>query len=550
MSQVKYLKFLLDKTCFSIKIDYVEEIIHLPQITKVPLSEDFIIGISNLRGEIAPIVDLKKRIKGNYIELNDLSRVIVVNLGGEKTGLLIESISSIEEVEGEKITSADKFEGISSKFLEGIYETPKGDLVGIVNLKEIILFESRGKELKQEKTAFEDKEVEDKSVERYGKKILTFRVRGQIFAVEIDFSREIIEKPKIEEIPTKSKDIIGVFNLREEIIPVVDLRRKLEIEDDTQQDDEHIDKIIVFTYYGSIIGLLVNEVEEVLDPLKSEIMPVPNTFDDFSKRFVKAIYHTERSGEIVFVLDEKSILTEEEIEDIDKFKKESEDKAVIMEREEAKIAVFNIGEEEFGFPIEKINEINRLPEITSVPKSAKFIEGIINLRGEIIPVVNLRERLGFERKELDEDELERVIIVEIGGQKTGLMVDRVKEIKAIDNSMFKEVPQFLKTSVERDVIERIVNVESEGRIITILSVDNILTKEEKRELKINKDLKKDVKKQPKEEQKEIIEKEKKENSVKKEVSEAKKKKTVNKKKERTKTQKKGGGRKKKLIKAK
>jgi len=541
MSQVKYLKFLLDKTCFSIKIDYVEEIIHLPQITKVPLSEDFLIGISNLRGDIVPIIDLKKRIKNNYIEISELSRVIVVNHEGEKTGLLIESISAIEEVEESKITNAEKFEEISSKFLEGIYESSSGSLVGIVNLKEIISVKGRKKERTVEKqiaeTTYEEEEI---SIEKYGKKLLTFRVGAQLFAIEIDFSREIIEKPDIENIPSKSEDIIGVFNLRNEIIPVIDLKKKLEIKTDFEEHEDHIDKIIIFTYGGNITGLLVNEVEEVVDPLKSEILSVPNTFDEISKKYVKAIYHSERSGEIVFVLDEKSILKEEEIAEIDKFKNEIESHQTQVERDESKVAVFKLSDEEFGISIEKINEINRLPEVTPVPKSANFIEGIINLRGEIIPVINLRERLGFERKEFDE--FERVIIVEMGGQKTGLIVDRVTEIKSIDDSMFKEVPPFLKTSVERDVIEKIANIEREKRIITILSVDNILTKDEKKELKINNKIKKEVK--------ENFKGEKEVNSVKKEVSEAKKKKTDDKKKEKTKTRKKRGSKKKKLIKAK
>ena len=547
MSQNKYLKFFLDDTCFSIKIEQVEEILHLPQITKVPLSEDFVIGISNLRGVIVPIIDLKKRIKGDFINVSELSRIIVTNIEGEKTGLLIESISAIEEVEEEKITSSEKFEGISSKYLEGIYESTSGKLVGIVNLKEVLSFDLRkSRELGSERRVSEELgEKEEAMVEKYGKKILTFRVGFQLFAIDIEFSREIIEKPSIEAIPSKSKDIIGVFNLRDEIIPVLDLKRKLEIEEVANYGEEHIDKIIIFTYYGNIIGLLVDEVEEVVDPLKSEILAVPNTFDEASKKYVKAIYNSEEGKEIIFILDEKSLLSEEEIEDISSVRGELDENSVLMEREEKKIAVFKLSDEEFGISIESINEINRLPQITPVPKSSSFIEGIINLRGEIIPVINLRERLGFERKEFDE--FERVIIVEIDGQKTGFIVDRVTEIKSIDKDNFKEVPKFLKTTVEREVIESIVNIEKESRIITIIAVNNILTKEEKKEIKL-KNIKKGVIKEENLKVKEESVKKGGEKTLEKNIRKKKSKERKNKQKEVKKTGKRT--KKKKLIKAK
>ena len=548
MSRVKYLKFLLDETFFAIKIENVEEILHIPEITRVPLSEDYIVGISNLRGDIVPVIDLKKRIKDVFEENSELSRLIVINHKGVKTGFLVESISSIEEVDEEKVVKTDDYGGINSKYLEGIFESSDGILVGIIDLNEILSIEG----MKETKSTFEksggeiSKEEKVELESRYGKKILTFRLNKQKFAIEIDYTREIIEKPEIEDIPTKSSDIIGVFNLRDEIIPVLDLSKRLDVKVERDEEEirgEEIQKIIIFILNRSVIGLLVDEVEEVLEPLKEEIIPVPNTFDEVSKQYVKSIFNNSQEKEIIFLLNEKSLLNREDIEDIDTLKKDSE----FVKRDESenlteKIAVFKLSDEEFGINIEKVVEINRLSEITSVPKAASFIEGVINLRGEIIPVINLRERLGMEKKEYDE--FERVIIVEIEGHKTGLIVDRVTEIKAIDLNYFKNIPKFLKSGVERELFEKIANIEVEKRIISIIAIDNILTNAEKSEFVEFK--------QNKSEKKEVI-KEKEVKSEKKVLKKTKSKKdnvTEKEKGQKSKSTKKKGGRKKKLIKAK
>jgi len=483
MSSEKYLKFYIDNTLFSIKIKYIEEILHIPKITNVPLSDEYIVGISNLRGEIISVIDLKKRIKDNFINSTVLSRIIVVDYEGIKTGLLIEAINSIEEVDNEKITETDKFEQIKSDFLEGIYESESKDLVGIINLKNILLTKvlKSKKSSKSVVNSVEDTNDETTMLNLFSKKILTFKLDNQMFAIEIDYSREIIEKPDIEEIPTQSNDIIGVFNLRKEIIPILDLKSKLNIVREVKLNKDNVDKVIIFILNNNLIGLLVDEVCDVITPYKTDILSVPNTFDEVSKKFVKSIYKDNNSNEIIFILNERSILADEDLEDIKSLNKNKEDKGLKNDVNDKKIAVFKLEDEEFGIYIDEINEINRLPSITPVPKSLEFIEGIINLRGDIIPVINIRERLNLKRKEFDE--FERVIIVEIEGQKTGLIVDRVTEINSIPEELFKDVPEFLKTNIEKDIIDTLVNIEEESRIITILSLNNFFSKKEKQKIK-------------------------------------------------------------------
>jgi len=96
------------------------------------------------------------------------------------------------------------------------------------------------------------------------------------------------------------------------------------------------------------------------------------------------------------------------------------------ELSEVQLVTFLLGAEEYGIPISQIQEIDRLAKITKVPKAAQFIEGITNLRGEVIPVLDTRKRFDLEVK--PSDDRTRIIIVDLGGVKTGLVVDSVREV--------------------------------------------------------------------------------------------------------------------------
>ena len=93
------------------------------------------------------------------------------------------------------------------------------------------------------------------------------------------------------------------------------------------------------------------------------------------------------------------------------------------------LVTFKLDNEEYAVDILKVQEINRLKEFTRVPNSPPYVEGVINLRGKVIPVVNLRKRFGFAGKEYDE--WSRIMIMDIHGIRLGLVVDSVSEVLRI-----------------------------------------------------------------------------------------------------------------------
>lgn len=144
--------------------------------------------------------------------------------------------------------------------------------------------------------------------------------------------------------------------------------------------------------------------------------------------------------------------------------------------EERQLVVFSLLDEDYGIDIYKVQEIIQYRDITYVPKAPVFVKGVINLRGRIIPVIDLKERFGLPEKEVTPDT--RIIVVEISSQTVGLIVDSVTEVLRIPKSDIEPPPPV--TTIEADFIEGVGKLDE--RLIIILDIDRILTKEEKLEL--------------------------------------------------------------------
>jgi purine-binding chemotaxis protein CheW len=138
---------------------------------------------------------------------------------------------------------------------------------------------------------------------------------------------------------------------------------------------------------------------------------------------------------------------------------------------------FTIGNEEFGVDIHFVQEINRMLQITKVPNSAAFVDGVVNLRGRVIPVIDLRTKLGLEKKEHDNST--RIIVVEVTGKTVGFIVDAVKEVLRISKSI-TEAPPDLVSGVNSEYIMAVGKLED--RLITLIDLEKILSSNEKQTL--------------------------------------------------------------------
>lgn len=139
---------------------------------------------------------------------------------------------------------------------------------------------------------------------------------------------------------------------------------------------------------------------------------------------------------------------------------------------------FTIGKEYYGISIKSIKEINRMTEITKVPRAPQFIEGVINLRGNVIPVINLRTKVGMPKKEYDKET--RIIIVELSGKTIGFIVDGVREVLRIPDNLL-DPPPALAVGNKADYITSVAKLEDD--LVILMDPEKLLTNEEVNKLK-------------------------------------------------------------------
>jgi len=145
--------------------------------------------------------------------------------------------------------------------------------------------------------------------------------------------------------------------------------------------------------------------------------------------------------------------------------------------ESTQVVSFKLGPEEYGVDIAQVQEINRMVAVTHVPRAPVFMEGVINLRGQLIPIIDLRTRFGMPRAEQTKNT--RIVVTEVGGKRIGMVVDSVSEVLRLPVDAIEPAPDMI-TGIDTDYIRGVGKVDD--RLIILLDLTKIITGAEKREL--------------------------------------------------------------------
>lgn len=133
------------------------------------------------------------------------------------------------------------------------------------------------------------------------------------------------------------------------------------------------------------------------------------------------------------------------------------------------LVTFRIGEEEFGVDILAVQEIIRMMQITMVPRAPEFIEGVINLRGKVIPVINMRTR--FNKPALSQDANTRIVVMELENKIVGFLVDGVSEVLRIPESTVEDPPPVV-AGIGSEYIRGIGKLDN--RLLILLDLEHLL----------------------------------------------------------------------------
>jgi purine-binding chemotaxis protein CheW len=242
-------------------------------------------------------------------------------------------------------------------------------------------------------------------------------------------------------------------------------------------------RIIVVGTDSMNIGYLVDSVNEVMRIPHAVIDATP-ALATSENRELRGVAKLDEGKRLIMIMNESALVSGEESSrladittraGIDR-KTETGTSAANSVMDEEQLVTFTVQNEEYGLRIMQVQEINRLSSITDVPRAPQFIDGLTNLRGNVIPVVNVRSLFGLEKK--DVDDRTRIIIVDIGGNKTGLRVDAVKEVLRLSISSIEKTPAIVTSTGANRYMDGICKIDNGKRMVVLLNIDKILNDNE------------------------------------------------------------------------
>jgi len=324
----------------------------------------------------------------------------------------------------------------------------------------------------------QSEEEEDSSDEL---QLVSFDVDGQEYAIAIEEVQEIVQVPEaVIHVPHSESHVLGVMTLRSRLLPLVNLRSMFAL---PHRDLDEKSRIVVLTLGGVSVGVVVDAVSEVLRVSKSGVDALPALLAregnlaeitaicrlDNGKRMVSIVTSRNLFGHSA-IKEALSAVNDTELEE-DRETKEANENL----DDDEQVVIFRLDKEEFGAPIASVQEIVRVPEqLIRVPKAPSFVEGVVNLRGSVLPVIDLRLRLGL--KQVERTDRQRIMVFLISDVRTGFIVDEVAEVLMIPKAAIEAAPQLSKD--QSRLLSRMANLEKQKRLIQLIDPPHLMAHKE------------------------------------------------------------------------
>jgi len=489
--------FALSGEELAFPIGLVQEIVRPPVMTRVPNSPIYMDGIANLRGNILPVINLRERLGMEPREMDDATRVVVLDCDGTATGVIVDSVSEVLHIDAGIIEiPPDAVAGIEGQYLRGVAKIGQGKRLVMILAANMLIPEMVSSSASGASRAFSGSA---KGTEAGGAMALeeeelmvTFKLADEEFSIDIMQVQEIIRITEITSVPKAPPFVKGVMSLRNRLLPIIDLRARFgmdtagEVECANQGDNDEIDarRIVVLDLDGVLTGIQVDSVSEVLRLPKSSIELPPSIINAEDASRLRGVGKLNKGERLLMLLDATRLLSGEERRAVAAAGGAALGQERMMEskeiEDEAQLVCFKIAHEEYGIDIMRVQEIIRIEEITGVPKAPDFVEGIVNLRGNILPVMDMRTRFGLGKCERTEQN--RIVVVSILGKTTGVIVDAVSEVLRIVKKDIESPPAVISSDVDRRFIAGLGKLDGGKRILMLLDVDSILSGQESLEL--------------------------------------------------------------------
>jgi purine-binding chemotaxis protein CheW len=447
----------------------VVEILRRPRLTRVPQAPASLSGMANLRGAAVPILSLARLLGQEDDGASAKARIVVLDRR-PALGLAVDEIMALAETG----SHADGLAGGSPLLLDGDGAHRLIDLDQLL-AREFSFFRRRAAEAPLSTAAPAPVQPAARAVT-----LLGIELAGQDYALPVEAVVEILAlPPDILGLPSAAEAAIGIVAYRDGLLPLASLRVLLGL-----PASAGAGRTVVVRIGTALVGLVVDRIRGLLHAPEAAIGPVPAVLNrGAGEARIGAIYRAAAGGRLISILSPEHLFRDETTARILADGRQRED-VIMAEQAQAgseRFVVFRLGEEAYGLPIAAVEEVARLPEtVTRVPRAPDFVDGVMNLRGRIVPLIDLRRR--FEAEGEQRRGRRRVVVTRLRGVLAGFIVDAVSEIADLAPDRLVAAPDFPAAgdgSTEAAALfDRIAPGEDDRRMVLLVDPQALLDRVE------------------------------------------------------------------------
>jgi purine-binding chemotaxis protein CheW len=435
----------------ALRMSEVTEVLQPRPLTRVPHAAPSLLGLVNLRGAVVPVLSLAALVGATASSATEASRLVLM-WPRAPVALLVDAV----------IALADASE---ARQLD-LHALLAKDFAGLLR---------RSAALGAATAAAQP----DRALPGTDRALVSFLLAGQGYALPMADVAEIARLPaEFIALPQTDAAMLGVTALRGSVLPLVSLRVLLGLPG--LVPDMAQARMVLIRLAGGLVGLVVDSVQSLLRVPETAIDPVPPVLTrGATEARVAAICRLEGGRRLISLLDTQQLLDRETAERV---RSTVAGKAMAMASEAAESGVaeqfvlFHLGGEAYGLPIAAVEEVVRHPgALTRIPRAPDFLEGVMNLRGSVVPVIDQRRR--FAAQGSAAAGRRRIIVVRLDGLLAGFAVDAVSEIVGINPAALTATPDLAADGGQ--IFDRVATSGRDGRMILIVDPQALLDQAER-----------------------------------------------------------------------
>jgi purine-binding chemotaxis protein CheW len=458
-------EFALDAAC-------IREVVGLPEkLTRLPLSPGCLEGIFMLRGCAIPVLNLARVFDPAAPAAAPAQRVAIIEHDEVLVGLVFDTTGEVLRVRPEQ-RSQLAYDGQASVIVGALSLDDGARMVQVLDPAALVRIDNVPQVRAQ--SAARDAERLRYLRRAQGRKALAFRAGGLAFAFAIDAVQEIIRVPALRDSVMLGKLCKGWLDLRGQAVGVVDLGALLQCAPAATPDDER--RIMIVRIGADLLGLLVDGVDDIRPYFDSDVLPIPMLGTRRAAMFRGCLPNAER-GDLLF-LGHEHIFSEAEVAEICaghrrlyQHELDGAARAARTARRQVYLA-FSL-DTGWATDIGQVRELVALSDaMTRPPGLPDCVQGMMQVRQQMICVVDLRRLYGMPPAPADTSAERRVLVLEHEGERYGVIVDRVDSILSLADSQRRPSPQLLRQNGPADMRQdaaEVLEVPGEGgdRVLTL-----------------------------------------------------------------------------------